>query len=271
MLAARIAPALAALALNAAGAQASADPAATDAACPQRELAISFIDRHAPPFLVGTGSVFAAEDPGWLVTEVQAALQRLGCKGRLVRLPVKRLQQELDAGRIDFGIGLGATPERLVSWRFPLDAQGRLDRRLAIGVSQVAWVVPADRRASLQADWQAGRLQGRLGAATASATAVLTQRRGLKVESVFDVAKTAQLLALGRFDAIALPTVAYAQLLQDAGDRLAVLEPPISVQHYYAPASRAMAMRHPDWTQRFWAALCVEVRKRPSAPACPSG
>ncbi len=237
--------------------------------CPARALRIAFIDRDAPPFLVGAGTEFAAGDPGLMVTEVRAALRRLGCKAELMRLPARRLQLELSASRVDFGVGLGDTPERLALWHFPLGADGRLDRRLAMGVSPVAWVTLSRRQPALQAAWQAGQLGGRLGAATASASAALAQRGGQAVEPVFEVAKLVQLLELERFDAIALPTATYAQLLQDAADRVALLQPPISIQHYYAPASPALFERHGALVRRFWSALCDEARKRRVAPACP--
>lgn len=238
------------------------------ASCPSRPLRVAFIDREAPPFLVGTGSQFAPDQPGLMVTEVRTALQRLGCEAELVRLPIRRLQMELSDGRLDVGVGLGDTPERRVYWQFPLRADGQLDHGLAMGVSPVAWVALSHRQPALQAAWQAGQLRGRLGAATASATAMLAQRGGQAVEPVFEVARVVPLLEQDRFDAIALPTAAYGQLLRETAGRIAVLQPPIGVQYFYAPTSRALFKQHPAWVRRFWATLCEEARKRPVAPAC---
>lgn len=238
-------------------------------ACPSRPLRIAFIDREATPFLVGAGAEFQPGNPGLMVTEVQAVLRRLGCAAELQRLPIKRLQLELTAGRLDVGVGLGDTPERVAAWQFPTTDNGQVDRRFAMGQSPIAWVTLSRRQPALQSAWQAGALRGRLGAATASATALLAERGAQPVEPVFEVAKVVQLLEMDRFDAIALPTTAYAQQLQAAGDRVALLHPPIGVQHYYAPTSRALAAAHGPWVRRFWAELCVEARQRPVAPACP--
>lgn len=236
--------------------------------CPPRPLRIAFVDRDAPPFLRGTGVAFAAHEPGHMVDEVRATLQVLGCKGELVRLPAKRLQFELSSGRVDFGIGLGDTPERLALWKFPLQPDGQPDRRQAIGSSPVAWVVLARRQAALQAMWQSGKLHGRLGAATGSASSALAELTSLTVEPLDELARTVELLELGRFDAIALPVNAYAQLLRDAQGRVAVLQPAISTQQFYAPASLALAQRHGDFVRRFWSTLCDGASQRAVSPGC---
>lgn len=238
-------------------------------ACPAQPVRIAFVDRDAPPFLTSAGTTFDERRPGQMVEELRLALRALGCPAQLQRLPARRLQMAMSAGQVDVGMGLGDTPERVALWRYPTQADGQVDRRLAIGISPIAWVVLKKRQAELQSQWTARRLQGRLGAATGSATSSVVENAGMRVEPVFEVARTVPLLELDRFDAIALPVNSYGFLLTEAQGRVAVLQPPVSTQYFYAPASESFFRREEAFVQRFWMALCEAARPRLGTASCP--
>lgn len=236
--------------------------------CPSKPVRIAFSDRAAGAFLRGTGAEFGRPDPGLVVNEVRAAAVALGCPVQLVRLPLLRLFQGLDQGGVDIGVGLHGGEERLTRWAYPTRSDGRLDKRMAIGSSEVRWVVLRERQPVLQAEWRRGRLSGPLGAAHGTSTQELAGLAGLKTGSVVNLSDVGKLLARRRFDAIALPVLAYAEELSQGAEALATLEPSLGQLLYFAPASRAFAAQAPGYVQSFWQQLCAQARRRPTGRSC---
>lgn len=236
--------------------------------CPVEPLKIAFPDRAAGAFLRGTGAEFDADDPGLVVREVKSALKAIGCTADLIRLPHKRVLAQMDAGTVDFVVGFADLPERLRLWRFPLGPQGGADKSMAIGESPIQWVVLAARRVELQARWREGSPGSQLGALQDSVSALIAEAQGFKTRQVLNLNEAPKLLMLGRFDAIAMPTIFYAETLSSSPEPLATLEPPLGKMQYYAPASRALFERAPALVQAFWNALCQEARRRHVSPGC---
>lgn len=236
--------------------------------CPTEPLKIALGDRAAGAFLRGNGAEFDPVDPGIVVLEVRAAVKALGCPASLVRLPHKRILAQMEAGSIDFAVGYSDTPERLALWRFPLGPDGAVDRSMAIGQSPISWVVLRDRKVELEARWRDGRLHSQLGAVQETLAERLAAEKGFRKTPVLNLNEVPKLLVLGRFDAIAFPTMAYAEVMSQSTQPLATLEPPLGQLQYYAPASRALFERAPASVRAFWDALCDEARRRPVSPGC---
>lgn len=236
--------------------------------CPASPVRIAFGDRAAGAFLRGNGPEFDPTDPGIVVLEVRAAVKTVGCPATLVRLPHKRLLAEMDSGSIDFAVGYTDTVERLERWRFPQGADGSVDPGMAVGQSAIRWVVLRDRRDEQQQRWSEGQLSGRLGALQDTLAERLAAGAGLKTASVLNLNEVAKLLTLRHFDAIALPTMPYAEVLSQQAQNLATLEPALGQMLYYAPASRTFAERSPAYVRALWQALCDEARRRQTSPGC---
>lgn len=239
-----------------------------EVACPAEPLKIAFVDRAAGAFLRGHGPDFDPADPGIIVQEVRTAVKALGCPAHLIRLPHKRLMSQLDAGEIDFAVGYADTPERLLRWRFPTTPQGVADKAQAVGESPIHWVVLADRQPELQAQWREGQLRGRLGSVQDTLSSQLAAERGFKTLPVVSLNDVPKLLSLRRFEAIAMPTMAYTEPFSQSPQPLASLDPPLGRLVYYTPSSRTLFERSPGLVRAFWQALCDEARRRPVAPGC---
>lgn len=230
--------------------------AADAAGCP-RPLRIGFNDTASPPMLMGRGERFE-DPPGWQVVAVRDALKRLGClaAAELVRLPARRLSAVLAQGQLDFALLYGATPERLRTMRFPLDAQGQPD---------VAWA-PVFGRLVLFARpgtppppaWDGGALPAgwRVGAMAGSVQELVARDRGWPVEPITAIDFGLQMLSAQRFDLLLTSREALSPEM-----RAGVVEWATAARlPFFAPASVDFAQRHPAWTRSFWNEFCRAMR-----------
>lgn len=229
--------------------------------CPDA-LRIGFGDRPAPPRLLGSGTQFA-DPPGTGVAAVREAVRRLGCTVELVRMPGRRLSAALVQGELHVALLFGATPERLRTLAFPLDAQGRPDAAWAPAFGHLALF----SRAGTAPDpaWDGTHLarHWRVGVLTGSVQEALAQERGWSTATILTFDSEAAMLQGQRFD---LLLTAREALTPEQRAEFVEWSPLVAWQPYFAPASPAFAQRHPAWTRAFWTELCqVSRRLEPEA------
>ncbi|HEY8881193.1 MAG TPA: hypothetical protein VIN03_26745 [Roseateles sp.] len=224
--------------------------------CPE-PLRIGFTDRAAPPALLGNGTQFA-DPPGWGVASMRDALRRLGCNAELVRLPRRRLSSALDRGEVHFAALFGATPERLRSYSFPLDAEGRPDAAWAPAFGHLALYSragttpdPAWDGINLPRRWRVGVLAG-------SVQEALAGERGWTVEPIATFENEVAMLQVQRFDLLLTTREA---LSPEQRAELVEWSPLAAWLPYFAPATPGFVQRHGAWTRAFWAELCQAVRR----------
>lgn len=224
--------------------------------CPE-SLRIGFTDRAGPPGLLGHGSQFA-DPPGWAVVAVREALRQLACKAELVRLPGRRLSVALAQGEVQFALFYGPSPERLRSYSFPLDAQGRPDAAWAPVLGHLALY----GRAGTVPDpaWDGIHLppRSRVGVLAGSVQEALAGERGWATETVLTFDSEVAMLQAQRFD---LLLTAREGLSPEQRADLVEWTPVVARQPYFMPAAPAFAQRHAAWTRAFWAELCQSVRR----------
>lgn len=229
---------------------------AVAAPCPE-PLRIGFTDRAAPPGLLGEGSQFQ-EPPGWAVEALRETLSHLGCRAQLLRLPMRRLSGELAQSELDFALFFGVTAERLRSYRFPRDAQGRPDTAWAPFFGHLALYGRAG--SAVDPGWDGLHLapHWRVGVLSGSAQAALAAQRGWTTVNIPAFDREQAMLQAQRFDLLLTPR----EVLTPA-QRAELVEwaPPAALLPYFAPAAPAFAERHAAWTQGFWAELCRVVRQ----------
>ncbi len=226
-------------------------------ACPE-SIRLGFSDRAAPPGLLGNGPQFA-DPPGWAVVAVRDVSRRMGCPVELVRLPARRLSAALAQGEVHFALAYGVTPERLKTYAFPLDAQGRPDSAWAVAFGHLALFSRAGT--SPDPGWDGMQLprHWRVGALGGSIQEAMGRDRGWTVEPIGAFDSEVAMLQAQRFDVLltvreALTPEQRAELVE--WTPLAALEP------YFAPATPAFVQRHAAWTRAFWAELCQATRRQ---------
>ncbi|MBH9576656.1 hypothetical protein [Inhella proteolytica] len=247
-------------------------PALAD--CPP-QLRISFNHEAFPPSLKGQGPGFPEPDPGWLVLATRAALQQLGCKAELLRLPHRRMDLELQGGQLGLGLLFGYTPERGALLGFPLDAQGRPDARRAIATTALrlyAW----PQRVPAQA-WNGERLAPGLTVGVVQGTTQdgVAQRRGFTVVPIRGFDSALPMLKAQRFDLLLVNPEALPAAALEGPEALVPVGPPVQRTLYFAASSRALLARHPQFVQAFWAALCqasqrLQPREGGESLPCPA-
>ena len=255
-----------------AAALAVAGPALAD--CPP-DLRISFNHEAFPPSLKGQGPGFHEPDPGWLVQATRAALQQLGCPAELLRLPHRRMDKELQAGRLGFGLLFGYTPERGTLLGFPLDAQGRPDASRAIVTTALrlyAW----PQRVPVHA-WDGERLAPGLTVGVVQGTTQdgVAQRQGFTVVPIRGFDNALPMLKAQRFDLLLINPEALPAAALQGTEALVPVGTPVQRTLYFAASSRALQARHPQFVQAFWAALCqasqrLQPREGGESLPCPA-
>lgn len=242
--------------------------AARAADCPAG-LTIGFNDTPFPPMLEGRGPEFPAA-PGWIVEATRLALRELDCPAQLLRKPSRRLESELESGRLGMALLVGATPERLVRLRFPLDAQGRPDLSLAPVLTRMALYATADRATSLGWDPRRQTKGLRIGVVAGTTQEQTARRLGWQLEPIATFEAGTAMLRAHRFDALlANPESLPPQELQGP-QALVELQPEVQQVAYFPAASQALTEQAPNFMPRFWRALCAAIR-RGAHPSVPPG
>ena len=226
------------------------------AGCPQ-PLRIGFSDAAAPPGLLGAGPTIL-EPPGWEVVAVRETLKRLGCQGELIRLPNRRLSASLTQGSVDIALLFGITPERLRSFSFPQDAQGRPDVAWAPVFGHLALFGRAGEAAD--PSWDGKRLPPglRVGVLAGSVQESIARDRGWLIEPISALDAGPTMLQARRFD---LLLTTREVLTPEQRADLVEWAPGVAKLPYFAPASPQFVQRHPDWTRAFWRQFCQSVRR----------
>lgn len=225
-------------------------------ACPQ-PLRVGFADLPMPPGLLGHGDTFA-DPPGWEVLAVRDAARRLGCMAELQRMPVRRLFASLEQGHVDFALLYGATPERLQTLRFPLDANGRPDAAWAPLLGHLALFARAGMPP--EPGWNGRKLSShwRVGVLAGSAHEAVARERGWQVEPITAAGLGVSMLQAGRFDLLLAPR---ENLSEEERATLVEWSPLVGRPPYFMPASPAMAARDAAFTRAFWNEFCHAARR----------
>ena len=228
-------------------------------ACP-KPLRIAFVDTPVPPTLFGSGPDFE-DPPGWAVQAVRETLQRLGCPADLLRLPGRRMMRGLEQGDLELAMFLGPTPERLRTYRFPMDAGGGADAAWAPGVGHLAlYGLPGSP--ALNA-WTGSELAPgvRVGVVSGSVQETLARERGWTVDAASSYESSVAALRARRFDLLLTSRESLPPAQLSGDDALVELAPLVERLPFFAPASRQVHARHPAFVTEFWRELCRQSRR----------
>jgi hypothetical protein len=238
--------------------------------CPA-QVRVSFPNFEIKPLVLGTDHI--ETPPGKLVEWTRRALVATGCKSAIVllRRPPNRQLAELDYGLLDILPGFSYADSLAKRLAFPM-ADGAPDPQLGImRDTSSLYVRASDKRIA----WNGNALTGdgpivvgtSTGGASGDATII---EHGWRTESAPTPYADMQKLIAGRIDVILEPDVIMARYLAGADGRLLrKLTPPARVSNRYAPVRSAFQQQFPDFTRRFWHAICVQSRADDPTPgAC---
>jgi hypothetical protein len=247
------------------GGLAGAVQAQAQVLCPT-PLKIAFLDKAIPSMLNGDGAHFPPA-PGRFVEWTDRALAHVGCSGTYVRLPQRRLVLDTAADAAQVILYLAYTPERALEIVYPLRPDGSPDQRLALAETYLALFVRADQRHRIA--WDGKGLQPatlRVGAVAGGVEEPLARAAGWKLDLALSHSASVTKLRAGRVDVALLPASSFSAQTLAQPPALVELEPPLHGIAFFAPVSKALYAKHPEFVHRFWQALCEAAR----ASAVPS-
>jgi hypothetical protein len=209
---------------------------------------------------------------GPLAELARRALASQGCEVELQRMPLARLLTDAQQGLVDVALVLTVNPERLRTLRFPETADGEPDRNWALGRTRVSLFALRTSAAALnQQRLDPSYKNLTVAAQRASVGEEAAKEAGWTLTYAPDAARAAAMLRLQRADLMIAPEWALGRDTLDLAPALVALEPPVRLQHYYAPVSRAFWARDPRRVQRIWRALCQHAALLgDTAEGCPA-
>ncbi len=240
------------------------------------------VGQHAPCGVVRVGLNTVAADTwfsgpspspeGPLAELARRALAAEGCKLELQRMPLARLLSDAQQVLVDLALVLTVNPERLSNLRFPETADGEPDKNWALGRTRVSLFALRTSAVALnQRRLDPGDKNLIVATQRGSVGEEAARAAGWTLTYAPDAARAAAMLRLQRADLMIAPEWALGRDTLDLAPALVALEPPVRVQHYYAPASRAFWARDPHRVQRIWLALCQHAALLgDTAQACPA-
>jgi polar amino acid transport system substrate-binding protein len=217
------------------------------------ELRLGYIDLELRPFLTGEGATVPAQ-PGMAVELLQRCIKRVGGTLQLTRMPLRRLIEEVRAGRQDGILGYRYAADRAVDLVYPMRGGGLDSSRHVVPLAYSIY-----RRQGDAIGWDGHSLTGLNNPVAVTASALIAdtlQSRGVDIVRVENNAQMFGMLALGRVDALVTLDIAGDRLLREQDNRqVEKLSPPLVAEEFYVPVSQAFYAANRDFTERLWQVL----------------
>ncbi|MEK9970056.1 MAG: transporter substrate-binding domain-containing protein [Ferrovibrio sp.] len=218
------------------------------------ELRLAYIDQDVPPFFAGNGPDIPAR-PGVVIELVRHLLKDTGFTPVLTRLPGRRLQDEIRAGRQDGLIGTRYTPERAQVMAYPL-VDGHIDpqRQLA----NVGYYLYSRKVSGIA--WDGRDMRGmHVGLGIPSGVTAVQKLPGITGITTVEAPTSLQLfrmLAFGRVDAvITIGQVGDRFVGRLEGVDVVKLSPALLMEDFYIPFTHGFHARNRDFVEDFWRRL----------------
>ncbi len=221
------------------------------------DIRFGYGDHDVSPYFLGNGPELP-EKPGLSVELVRDCTIAVGAKPVFIRLPVRRLHEEVRAGQLDAMLGLTFTPERTEYLAYPMqDGKPDASRRGAT-ISYMLYRLRGNPVA-----WNGKSitgLNGPLGVNSGFVMANTLRARGVDVEEVQYDRQLFPMLERGRVGAVAtLENIGdyYIERSNSSG-RIEKLQPPLATGDYYIATSRQFFEANGPLVNRFWDCLARE-------------
>ncbi|WP_300300994.1 hypothetical protein [Ferrovibrio sp.] len=221
------------------------------------DLRLGYINQDASPYLAGNGTAIPAR-PGIAVELVQRAVERLGGRLVLTRLPARRMAEEVKAGQQDGILGFRYSAGRARDLVFPM-RNGQPDAtRYAARLAHSLY-----RRQGSAITWDGRHVGGLTTPIAVSGTQLVADAllaQGVEIIRIEGSGQMFGMLALGRVDAVVtLDIIGDRQMMEQtviqAGARIEKVMPPVLIEDFHVPLGRAFHAANRDFAERLWAMI----------------
>ncbi|MDN3578984.1 transporter substrate-binding domain-containing protein [Chitinimonas viridis] len=217
-------------------------------------LKLGYSDVENFPYQMGNGERPAAP-PGLAVDLIDLAAQDIGIKVEFIRMPARRLLQDMGAGLIDGAFIFSFKDDRLAFGHYPMRGDKPDSSRRITTINYVLY-----QRADAKLAWDGSKLSGSsmpVGINYTFSVGDDLKKLGIAID---DTAKSTTQnmtkLLTGRIDAYAT--------LEDSGDsylarrqetRVVKMNPPITSRDYYLMFGKSFMTKHPQQAEQLWQRL----------------
>lgn len=217
-------------------------------------LQLGYSDKESSYFLTGNGAAIP-EKPGIAIEMVQAAAKECGVTPVFTRYPGARMLMLAQDNAVDALVMMSFTPERMAIGAYPM-AGDVADPTYQIATLTYAFYVRSGSGVSWDGKAFTG-LKQPIGVNFGWSIGKDLRDRGLPVEMAKDTQNNFNKLLLGRIDAFAIQTSIGSSYIKDnqLGDRVELLEPPISSKPYYLVFTHGWYDAHMEAAQCLWKSI----------------
>lgn len=223
-----------------------------------KTITLAYSDVESFPFQMGNGTSVASP-PGLSIDVIEQAALLLNLNIEYVRLPGKRVLNQIRAGQVDGGFIFSYNQERAKYASYPMKAQ-QADSSLRIATLDYSFYKLKEH----PLEWDGDKLNS-TGDMPVGAHGGFSVTRKLKAKQISTLemestGKLFEMLNKKRLAAIAIQSnIANSYIAQNRLTNIEKVAPPISTKDYYLIFSHDFARQNPDLVQSIWTVIS-EVR-----------
>ncbi|MCL9782472.1 transporter substrate-binding domain-containing protein [Vibrio sp. S4M6] len=213
-------------------------------------LRLAYSDVESYPFQMGNGTEVSTP-PGLALDVINAVAEELDLRVQYIRVPGKRVLQDIETGSVDGGFIFSYNTQRAQYANYPMhDQQPDRSKRIAT-IGYYFYVLQGQ-----PLSWNGENLVGSNKKVGAHLGFSIVRELKNKNFNVYEVKTTEQLfnmLRRQRVSAIAVQdTMAQKFLGSQSGNHIKKLHPPITTKDYYLVLSHPFVENNPELANKIW-------------------
>lgn len=213
-------------------------------------LKLAYADVESYPYQVGNGSKVPAL-PGLALDVINAAAHEIGIKVNYIRLPGKRVLQEIKSGKVDGGFIFSYNDQRAQYAKYPMKGV-KPDSNKRIATLGYYFYKLEDQ----PLEWDGIHLHDakqEVGAHLGFSVVKELKKRNLSVHEVKSTAQLFDMLKSRRVAAIAIQnSIAQEYLHRHGGYNIEQVQPAIITKDYFLVLSHQFALLNPELANQIW-------------------
>ncbi|MGY3687169.1 substrate-binding periplasmic protein [Vibrio coralliilyticus] len=216
-------------------------------------IRLAYSDVESYPFQMGDGAD-VANPPGLALDVLNQVAKKLDLNIEYIRLPGKRVLQDIGAGKVDGGFIFSYNSQRAKYARYPT-SDGKPDGSKRIATIGYYFYTLDDK----QINWDGENLADtdqKVGAHLGFSIVRELKKKQLKVHEVKTTEQLFNMLQLGRLSAIAVQdTMAQQFLSSQKISNIKQVQPAITTKNYYLVLSHDFVDVNPELARKIWSEI----------------